>query len=162
MSLVYNVYSNLVKLMSCRNLKLVSGDLTSVSGDEKSKTKLLEQDNLTATIQYNGYIMLEACDSDNKDRRFIKSFHPSVKTKPVKTIFILIDKHSFYVKAAQEFVKLLNKVPGIKEPEREYNMDILIISYDPPGSNITNKLSDYASLGSQDAGYIRFFTYDYS
>ncbi|MFA6089420.1 MAG: DNA-directed RNA polymerase subunit RpoH/Rpb5 C-terminal domain-containing protein [Candidatus Woesearchaeota archaeon] len=106
--------------------------------------------------------MMEASDSPDKDRRLIIGMNPATNAKATKTILVLLDKYSNYISAAQQFIKLLNKIPDIKSSHLEFNLDIIIVPYENPGSNITNKLLEYASAGSEESGYIRFMVHDYS
>jgi DNA-directed RNA polymerase subunit H (RpoH/RPB5) len=159
--LPFTVYTNLGKLIEYRKLELVSGDATKIAGGKPRAGVLLSQEDFTPAIQYNGYIMIEAKDGPQRERRHPKGMAPGTKNKLVKTIIILLDKDSTYVSAAQQFVKLLNHVPKIKEPERDFNMDILLITYDSLGTNILNKFDEYTTLGSENAGYIRILPYEY-
>jgi DNA-directed RNA polymerase subunit H (RpoH/RPB5) len=149
------VYDNLYELIKHRHLELVSGDVTGL-------VKNSEPEEFVSALQYYGYIILEAKDAAHKDRRYPKRMHRHTRSLPVKTLFILLDINSTYVTAASEMVKLMNLVPGIKETQREYNMDIILIPYDIPGSNITNKLAEYSFIGDENNGYIRIDVYKYA
>jgi DNA-directed RNA polymerase subunit H (RpoH/RPB5) len=160
--LPYRIYQNLYKFLSYRKLTLVSGDLTKISKNPPLENGLLEQSDFAAMVQYSGYIMLEAKDAEGKIRKKIRDMHESTRKRETKTIIVLLDQHSNYITAAQYFSKLLHLIPNIKNPDIEYNMDIIIVPYEYPGSNITNKLLEYISTGDTSKGYIRFMIYEYN
>jgi DNA-directed RNA polymerase subunit H (RpoH/RPB5) len=162
MSLSYRVYKNLSALLSCRKLELVSADLTKISSKKIKDGELLDEEEFTSAIQYHGFIMIEAKDTPTKDRRHPKGMHESAKKMPTNTILVLLDQYSNFTAAAQNFVKLLNRIPGINDTSRDHNMDIIIIPYKEPGSNITNKLAEYADNGTDKGGYVRFNIFRYA
>jgi len=140
----------------------VSGDLTKISKAAPDENGLLKQGDFTTAIQYNGYIMMEASDTPEKSRRVINDMHPETGKKPTKTILVLLDQYSNHTDSAQDFNKLLNKLPNIGSSHLEHNMDVIIIPYENPSSNIVNKLLEHTSNGSEDSGYVRFMLYSYA
>jgi DNA-directed RNA polymerase subunit H (RpoH/RPB5) len=149
------VYDNIQEVIKYRNLELVSGDVTKVlsgTGD----------DAFVNSVQYSGYIMLEAKDGEAKDRRHPKSMHSGTRSFGTKTIFLLLDQNSTHMNSASNFASLLNRVPGIKESRRDYNLDIIVIPYQNPGSNILNKMAEYTFIGAENNGYVRLQLYRYA
>lgn len=154
------VYKNLLQFINYRNLELVSGDLTNISAS-KIGAELLAQEQFTQVLQYNKYIILEAKDSSKKDRRYPRDSHSATHSLPTKTIIILLDQEGTYAGTAQEFTKLLNRVPHIRELGHKFNMDIILIAYKSLGTNILNKFTDYTRVGNETTGYIRIIPYEY-
>jgi DNA-directed RNA polymerase subunit H (RpoH/RPB5) len=158
--LSYAVYNNLIKMLSYRHLDLVSGDATNLVG--KSTAMILNKADFLQVIQYNGYIILEAKDAADKDRRYPRGMSATCKDLPIKTYILLLDKDSQHVDSAQNFLKLMNHVPTIKHDDRPFNMDILFITYYSLGNNILNKFDDFITPGTlATIGYIRILPYLY-
>src|SRR5271163_2400526 len=118
--LPYRVYLNLKKLLIYRKLQLVSGRVPIY--DKKSKVKAadqksegtatwLDQETFTKIFQYEGFMMIETADADDKDRKYPPRVHSYTKSLAVKTIIILIDVNSEHISSAQDTAKLINNIP---------------------------------------------------
>jgi DNA-directed RNA polymerase subunit H (RpoH/RPB5) len=158
MYLSYRVYKYLREFMKYRKLEIISKS----SGENSDGDAIIGQKEFTQNIQFVGHVIIETKDADDKDRRYPKNMHPSTLKKPIKTIFVLLDRYSTSISSAQHFTQLLMKIPNIKSKEVDHNMDIIIIPYQTPGTNITNKLGEYTYLGDSKKGFIRFMMYEYS
>lgn len=159
MATSYKVYKNLFELVKYRKLEMTSGDLTKLS---KKETPILEENDYIDVVQREGYIMLEAKDSDRKVRKLINDMHPYTLELPVKTIFVILGRYSEYTTSANKFEKLIYKIPGVDPYPKEFNSDIIIITSDKQKSGITNKPGKFAYNGSNSEGFVRITMYDYS
>lgn len=161
MSVSYRVYKNLFELAVYRNLEIISGDLTEISQKKLSPGESLDENDLINSIQREGYIMLEAKDTPEKKRKLIKGMNLYTENIPTKTIFALLSRRSEFTTAAAKFDKLLVKIPDIKSGSADFNLDIIIITYEDQKSNITNKFAKYAHAGSNNEGYVRLILHTY-
>jgi DNA-directed RNA polymerase subunit H (RpoH/RPB5) len=160
MSVSYRVYANLGKMLEYRKLVLVSGDATKLSGGE---TKiLLGAETFNSILQRHQYVVIQARDAEDKDRHHPSDMNPETQKMETITLIVLLDMQSSYVENSQKVMSLMNKIPFHREEDRNKNLDILIIPYETPGSNITNKLDDYLSEGSSSSGYVRITLLHYN
>jgi DNA-directed RNA polymerase subunit H (RpoH/RPB5) len=159
MSISYRVYKNLFELVKYRKLRMTSGDLTELSG---SNPEMLEENDLINVIQKEGYIMLGAEYTEKKVKKLIPGMHPSTVNLPTKTIFVLLNERSVHTSSANNFEKLLNKIPDINSSGNQFNMDILVITSDQQKSGITNKPGKFSHIGSESEGFVRITMHNYS
>lgn len=164
--LPYVIYQNLQKFFEYRKLDLVSGSSypeNKTSGKaEKNKAIFLEEDEFIKNIQYYGYILIETKDKSEKDRRFHKTVLPVNRKKPVKTFILLLDLSSTYIQSSQNFTKLLNRVPGFDDNEKDHNIDIIIISYSSLNIHLTKKIDASIKEGDENNGFVHIYSYKYS
>jgi DNA-directed RNA polymerase subunit H (RpoH/RPB5) len=102
-------------------------------------------------IQWERYCIVEARDLAVKDRRYPRT-SDYCKTVKTKTFIVILDK-SYDVDSAG-MTKIMNKLPDIKSLTRKFNMDIIIISENPITIFASKKMLQYASSGSDTAGYV--------
>jgi len=145
----YMIYKNLQKLLSYRQLVL------------EKDVKILTELEFIKNIQYSEYVMLACHDSKEKDRRYPADTLATNKTKPVNTVFIILNEDSEYIKTSQKFTDLLNMVPGYKSDKRENNLEILIISRKTAGAHIGKKIKDLTTDGDDKNGFIKIYSYPY-
>lgn len=160
--LPYTIYENLKKFLEYRKLDLVSGSDYVETKKTKKTDIFLDQDEFIKSIQYYGYVLIEAKDNDKKDRRFHKIVSLINKKKPVKTYILLLDLNSIYVQSSQNFIKILNRIPGFDETEKNYNMDIIIISHFNLNIHLMKKIDSSINEGNDDNGFIHIYPYKYA
>jgi DNA-directed RNA polymerase subunit H (RpoH/RPB5) len=129
-------------------------DKTLVSG-------MLPTTDFVKVLQKNGYVIMLAHDSEHKIRKHPKKSYIGTHQKPTHTLIILVDPDSSVMSGAQYFAKMLSRIPSIKSDNVPHNYDIIIVPCEAPGSNITNKLSEFVSDGNANKGYVRIVIYDY-
>lgn len=173
--LPYIVYKNIILcLEKYRNLEILSGSLYVESKKSKLKEKynkdtnqntemssMIDQKTFTKNIQYYGYALIEAKDSNNKDRRFPKTILDQNKNKPVKTYVLLFDTDSIYAQTTQNFIKVLSRIPGFDDKNRNFNMDIIIVSINELNLYIMKKVDSLITEGDENNGYIHIHPYRY-
>lgn len=152
----YRVYKNLVELCASRNL-----DFIGQYADKNLVNGVLPIPDFVKHLQKSGYIMMLAHDKSEKIRKHPKRSYPGTHNKPTHTLLVLVDPDSDVMNGAQNFAKMLGRIPNIKSESMSHNYDIIIAPQQAPGSNITNKLSDFVSDGNDRRGYVRIVIYDY-
>ena len=145
----YKVYKNIEKLFKYRNLEL-----------DKNSKSYTEQE-FIKNIQYAEYVILVTNDSKEKDRRYTNDTLPINKTRPVKTVFIILNEDSSFIETSSKFVNLLNAVPGYNDDNRNFNLDILIISREIVGAHIEKKMKDLITDGDEKNGFVKIHSYPY-
>lgn len=150
------IYKNLQVFLKSRKLDLVSG---SIKADKKEKAvpDFLDDQTFIKDIQYFGYILLEARDAPDKDRR-ISNKH---KNRPVRTYIALLDLNSTYSNTSQDYVKLLNRIPGFDSVDKDYNLDIITISHADLSIHIMKKIDASISEGSDTNGFTHIHAWPY-
>lgn len=166
------VYKNLHTFLTYRKLVLVSGSFVS-KGRKTQKSKILDEQpvqfdqnepkvgsdqsnwlkdaEFIDLIQWDRFCIIEAADSETKERRFAK-VSQYCKTISTKTFIIILDQDFDIVSA--DLTKILSKLPEISSSERNFNMDIIIISeYELP-IHPKKKIEQYEFSGSNSAGYV--------
>ena len=121
----------------------------------KDFTKFSDED-IISHLQNSGFLMMEARHKKNATtRRLPNRFHKSCKEFTTKTFIILIEKENNKgVMATDTIVKILNSIPGIKLKQRDFNIDIIIISENDFSTFVMKKLNEYKSSGGTEFGYI--------
>lgn len=155
--LPYVVYKNLEKFLKYRKLDLVSGAVNV----DINISKFLDFENFKKNIQHQGYIILEAKDSDIKDRRFIKSIDNINKNKPVKTYILLFDKETDHLSSSVNFAKILRRIPHL-ESNKDSNLDVIVISHQSVNVYLQKKIDEITNNGSETYGYIHIYSYKYA
>lgn len=162
--LPHTVYLNLQKFLEYRKLELVSGAIYTEMKKNigKEVNNNANQEEFIKNIQYYGYVLMEAKDQADKDRRFHKSVLPVNRKREVKTYILLLDLDSIYAQSSQNFSKVLNRIPGFDESARNYNMDIIIISRRSFNIHLMKKIDSSIDEGDEDNGFIHIYSYKYS
>lgn len=159
--LPYVIYQNILKFLEYRKLDLVAG---AIYAESKKKTttdvNYLDQEEFIKSIQYYGYVLMEAKDKPDKDRRFNKNISVENITKPVKT-FILLFEDNNQSQSSQAFVKILTRIPGFDDSERNYNIDVIIINREDLNVHLMKKVELYTSMGDSKKGYLIINSYKY-
>lgn len=157
--LPYTIYKNLAKFLEYRQLDLVAGAIyADTKKDTKKIEKFLEESEMITKMQYYGYILIEANDKPSKDRRIKLSVN---KNRPVKTYILLIERNSAHLKTSQNFVKLLNRIPGFSETKTDHNMDVIIITHNILSVYSDKKVKLYTFEGDENKGFIHIHSYKY-
>jgi len=159
--LPFVIYQNIQKLLEYRKLDLVEGVSYETKKIKKHLNKFVDHDEFVKDIQYHGYILIEAKDKPEKERRFAASISAINKKREVKTFIILYDLNSIHTKSSGDFVKSLNKIPGFDSVDRDYNMDILIINHEELNLHLMKKVDFYTTEGTASNGFIHLFPYQY-
>lgn len=157
------IYKNLPTFFEYRSLELVSGSINIESRKARAASsdigkKWLSDDEFIKTIQYQGYIIIQAKDSPNR-KRTLRNSPIAVRKFPVKTTLILFDDIEKFTKTPA-YKALLDKVPHISE-SRHYNLDIITIARDNPSVHLRKAIANIESPGSADSGYTKIFSRKY-
>jgi DNA-directed RNA polymerase subunit H (RpoH/RPB5) len=156
------VHENIKEFLKYRKLGLVSG---SVSRRKTQKVIThegsLSTDEFTKAIQMDGYVIIEAEDLPEKDRRYRKSVSEVNQKRKTKTYIIIIDMNSKYASQSPEFVILMKRIPGFDHPKREFNLDIILITQHALSSHIQKKIDLYKNFGTETAGFTNIEDYQY-
>jgi DNA-directed RNA polymerase subunit H len=159
------VHGNVKKFLKHRNLKLVAGSIAKHRARKvESKTKdheFLDDSTFTKAIQIDGYVVIEAKDSEEKDRRFRKQVEEVNRKRPTRTYIVIIDMESTYAAASPKFLELMKRLPGFDYDKREYNIDIIIISQNVLSSHIQKKIAQYSNDGTKTAGFCHITSHPY-
>lgn len=159
------VHGNVKKFLEHRKLELVSGSISQRRAQKvESKTKkgdFIDDSSFTKVIQIDGYVVIEAKDAENKDRRYRKQIDEVNRNRPTTTYIVIIDIDSKYASASPEFLNLLKRLPGFDHEKREFNIDIIIISQSVLSSHIQKKIDHYTNDGTKSAGFCHIFSYPY-
>lgn len=149
--LPFMVYENVLEFLKYRKLILVGAAL-----EEK---KFIEK------IQMSGYVIVEAKDADDKQRRPNKSMHPATVGLQVKTYIAIVEPNSEVSQKSADFEKMLKDIHPIFSAKRNYNIEVILITKEELKSNITNKIATYTLTGGtkKDAaeGFILINNYTY-
>jgi len=147
--LPFMVYENVMEFLKYRKLVLVGS--------------VLEEKKYIEKIQMNGYVIVEAKDSDEKQRRQNKSMHPNTFGLPVKTYVVIIEPNSEVSQKSADFEKMLKDIHPIFSAKRNYNIEIILITKEELKSNILNKIDSYSVIGGakNKEGYILIQNYTY-
>lgn len=146
--LPYVVYKNLEKFAEYR--KLIS------------KSDNLKEKEFIEKIQIDGYVIIELEDSDDKQRRYLKSVDPHCHEIPTKTYIIIIEPNNAVGLKSANFEKMLKTISHFTSKNRKYNLEINIITKELFKANIKNKLETFLSSGSDESGYIQILNYGYN
>jgi DNA-directed RNA polymerase subunit H (RpoH/RPB5) len=163
------IYKNLPTFFEYRSLELVSGSMSIESRKARVPSsassasvdigkKWLSDDEFIKTIQYQGYIVIQAKDTSDRKRTLRNSPMP-VRKLPVKTIIILFDDIEKFTKTPA-YKALLEKIPNISN-SRSYNLDIITIARDDPSVHLRKAIANIESPGSADGGYTKIFSRKY-
>lgn len=159
------VHGNVKKFLEHRQLELVAGSISKRKAQKvESKTKkseFLDDSSFTKVIQIDGYVVIEAKDSDKKDRHFRKQIDEVNRKRPTFTYIVIIDMESKYASASPEFVNLMKRIPEFDHEKRENNMEIIIISQSVLSSHIQKKINLYTNDGTKTAGFCHISSYPY-
>lgn len=163
--LPYIVYKNLEIFLKYRNLLLVSSAIVYESKNHtrnnKINTSFLDQKTFTQEIQFNKYILIEAKDGENLNRKFNKNISSINKKKIVKTFILLMDIYSIHVSSTQNFTKCLGKIPGFNDSNRDFNLDIIVIIHEDINVHLRKKVDNLITDGGDNDGYININIYNY-
>jgi DNA-directed RNA polymerase subunit H (RpoH/RPB5) len=163
MSVVYppaKIYENLQTFFTYRLLDLVSGSLIVEKGKVKSKSKSwLNNAELMETIQFHGYVIVEAQDAQSRKRK-LKTTIASARKLPVRTLIILFDDTDRFTKT-DPYKKLVEKLPHVSQSARDYNLDIITISRHEPNVFLRKAIGNIESPGNANNGYIHIYSYKY-
>lgn len=156
------IYKNLELLLKYRKLNLVSG---SIPLDSKKPSKplnsFLGDIDFIKTIQFDGYVLIEASDQPDKIRKYSKDISEKNKLYDTKTYILLIDMDDRYTQKSQDIGKLLSKIQGFTDVEYSHNIDMLIITKEKLSLYIMKKIDKIITNGDDMHGFIRIFTYQY-
>lgn len=157
--LPYTIYENIQKFLTYRSLELVAGAQYNTGDSKKTSSsknaEFLPEDEFVKNIQYYGYIQIEAKDAKDKDRHFHKSIPSEWRKKPVHTYIILLDQNSVY-KSTQQFVKLLERIPGMNSETRDYNIELIVIAREKLSLHVQKKINTYITNGSVPGAETKF------
>jgi len=166
MSAIYypplEVYKNLHHLLKNRKLELVSGfrvaGTRSSNRTKEQKTtdkKYLDDQTFIRNIQFDKFIIVEARDAPEKDRRYKKSINEYSRSLPTKTFIIILDRTSEAIKSP-DLQKILMKLPDIKSQSRKFNMDVILITENELTNHPIKKLHEFQTDGSDSVGFVHF------
>ena len=159
------VHGNVKRFLKHRNLELVAGSISKRRAQKvESKSKkdeFLDDSTFTKVIQIDGYVVIEAKDEPDKDRRYRRQVEEVNRNKSTKTYIVIIDMNSKYAAQSPEFVTLLKRLPSFDHEKRESNMDIIIISQNILSSHIQKKIALYSNDGTKTAGFCHIRSYPY-
>ena len=150
-----DVYKNIHHFLKNRNLELVWGSRVAGTSRANSSKDYLTDDSFIKNIQFDKFVIVEAKDSPTKDRRYIKSIHPTCKSRKTRTFIIIMDRTTDAIKS-QALQKILMKLPDIKAQNRNFNMDVILVSEIPLTNHPIKKLQEYETKGTENVGYINF------
>lgn len=159
--LPHDIYQNLMVFLEYRSLELVLIHNVKNVKNKKDKVLTLDQDEFIKQIQYDGYILIETKDKQDKVRRFNKLDTITNKKRKVLTFILLLDVGSVHVESTQNLSKLINKIPNMNETQRDYNIDIIIISENKFNTHLEKKVAELKSDGSDGNGYVHIYPYVY-
>ena len=154
------VHENIGEFLKYRKLKMVSGSVSRRKAKVVSNEGLLSADQFTKAIQMDGYVVIEADDLPDKDRRFRKQISEANQKLPTKTFIVIMDMDSKFATQSPEFVNLMKRIPGF-DSDRKYNLDIILISQYMLSSHIQKKIEIYKSFGTDTAGFTNIEDYQY-
>lgn len=150
----YIVYKNLKDFLGKRSLVLSLGYISHHRGSHESSSKdWLANKQFMDVIQRDGFIIVEAIDSKNKDRRYSAAVSPHCETIPTRTYVLIIDIAITDIKSGN-IDSMIKKIPGITHANRDYNYDVSIITKDPLVIYTNRKMITFESLGSDTSGFI--------
>lgn len=157
------VHENISEFLTHRKLNMVSG---SVSGRKAQKvvgekSGVLNTDSFTKAIQMDGYVIIEADDQPDKDRRFRKQVSEVNQKRKTKTFIVILDMNSKFASQSPEFVTLMKRIPGFDHEKRDFNLDVIIISQYELSSHIQKKIELYKNFGTDSAGFTNIEDYQY-
>ncbi len=155
------VHENIGEFLKYRKLKMVSGSVSR----RKAKVApthegMLSADLFTKAIQMDGYVIIEADDLPDKDRRYRKQVSETNQKYPTKTFIVIMDMDSKFATQSPEFVNLMKRIPGF-DSDRKYNLDIILISQYALSSHIQKKIEIYKSFGTDTTGFTNIEDYQY-
>lgn len=155
------VYKNLKSLIKNRNLEIVSTNYIagtknkSLSATEKlQEKKWLSDDEFKKIIQFNEHIIIEATDSDTKERRYPKSIHENCHKLSTKTFIVIINKLAAQIKS-MDLQKIIFKLPEVKSTTRKFNIDVLILVEDYLTIHAIKKIETFKFSGDEKSGSLR-------
>lgn len=122
------VYKNLNTLLNYRKLKLINGSLL-----QKDNKNLLSDKDFIYSIKTNNFVIVEA--------------HPENPASVLEKTFIIISEELEAIKAG-DIEKMMNKIPKIKSLERDFDMNILIVTRDPLNTHAEKKILQYTNSNS--------------
>ena len=151
------IYKNLEIFFKYRQLDLVYGNLSVDKGKIKSSSKKwLTDSEFISTIQFQGYVIVEAVDSETRKRR-MKSYPPSIRKLPVTTIIIIFDDIEKYTKT-QYYKQLIERLPHIQDSG---NIEIITIARGEPSVFLRKAIASIERV-DDPRGYIRIFSREYA
>jgi len=157
------VHENIVEeFLKHRKLKLVAGSVSKRKAQRVvSHEGSLNTDDFTKAIQMDGYVIVEAEDMPNKDRRYRKQVSEENQKKKTRTYIVILDMNSKFASQSPEFLALMKRIPGFDHEKRDYNIDVIIVSQHELSSHIQKKIDLYRSFGTDTAGFTLLEDYQY-
>ena len=159
------VHKNMPEFLKHRKLTIVSGSVAKRKAQKVIKTdqgrKFLPQDTFEKAVQMDGYVIIEAEDLPEKDRRFRKQVSEINRKRKTRTFIVIIDMGSRYSNQSPEFVTLMKRLPGFDHDKRDYNIDIIVISQNSLSSHIMKKINLYTNYGTDLAGFTHIEAHQY-
>jgi DNA-directed RNA polymerase subunit H (RpoH/RPB5) len=156
------VHDNIEEFLKHRKLKLISGSVSKRKAQKVvSHEGVLNTDTFTKAIQMDGYVIIEAEDLPNKDRRYRKQISEINQKRKTKTYIVIIDMNSKYASQSPEFVNLMKRIPGFDHDKRDFNLDVILISQYALSSHIQKKIELYKNYGTETAGFTNIEDYQY-
>ncbi len=150
----YTIYKNLKDFLDKRNLVLSLGYISHHRGSREASSKdWLDNKQFMDVIQRDGFILIEALDSKDKDRRYSAHVSAYSKTIPTRTYVLIIDLSVTDIKSGN-IDTMIKKIPGITHASRPHNYDVSIITKDPLVIYTNRKMITFESLGTDTAGFV--------
>jgi DNA-directed RNA polymerase subunit H (RpoH/RPB5) len=145
--LPFTVYKNVMRFLEFRKLTLVSGNIVRARG-AKQDPEPLNETKFIEMIQIDGYVIIEAKDHPDKQRRFPRQIPLPVQALPVQTYIAIVEPNNKAANASAEFEKMLKNIPEFGATKRTTNLDIIIITKELFKTNIVNKVEPFLSNGT--------------
>jgi DNA-directed RNA polymerase subunit H (RpoH/RPB5) len=155
------IYKNLPTFFEYRLLELIAGShIVEKGADNKSKKTWLTDEEFMQTIQFQGYVIIEASDSKERKRK-LRTIPSELRKLPVHTVIILFDDVDTYT-YTPEFKKLISRLPYMKSA-RKYNLDIITIYRSDPSVYLKKTIAKIEKpKGEPDgSGYIKIYSRKY-
>lgn len=157
-----NIYKNLPTFFEYRMLDLIAGNQTIEKGKiVKSKTTWMNDEDFMKTIQFQGYVIVEAEDSKSRTRK-MRNVPEVLRKLPVRTLIIIFDDTEKYDKTP-EYKKLVNGLPHTA-PTKKYNLELITVARKLPSVFLRKAIAIIekpAGDVESGTGYLRIFSRKY-
>lgn len=152
------IYKNLPEFFEYRMLDLVAGNHVIEKGKiVKSKSRWLTDEEFIKTIQFQGYVLVEAKDSKSRVRKMRKD-PEHIRKLPVRTLILIFDDTGKFDKTP-DFKKLIASIP-YTSPSTKFNLDIITVSRIEPTTHLRKALKTIERPNGDaesGTGYMRFY-----
>lgn len=155
------IYENLPTLFEYRKLDLVHGSQVIEKGKvTKTKNTWLDKDEFMKTVQFYGYIIVEAKDSKER-RRKMRGYGVELRKLPVTTLVILFDDTDTYTHTP-EYKALILHILKIRDLKKQ-NLEIISVARNLPSVFLRKAIAGLEKPKglSDGSGYIKIYSRKY-